>query len=78
MMNMKDEWNGLADFLTGVIEKYAEKIDLESLPDPDKYYKTKQMKEMYVKYMRLSTKARPSTASWDVVNVAQNVVKDVA
>lgn len=78
MMNMKDEWNGLANFLTSVIEKYAEKIDLESLPDPDKNYKTKQMRDMYVKYMRLSAKVRQSTADWDVVTVTRQVAKDVA
>ena len=34
-MNMYDEWNGLADFLAGVIEKYACEMELDSLPDLD-------------------------------------------
>jgi len=58
MMNMNDEWNGLADFLTDIIEKYIEQMDLDSLPDPDKYYKLKEMQSIYQRYMRLSAKAR--------------------
>ncbi|MDO4961449.1 MAG: hypothetical protein Q4E57_06305 [Eubacteriales bacterium] len=58
MMNINDEWNGLADFLTGIIEKYAEKMDLDNLPDPDKYYKRNQIENMYRQYMRLSAKRR--------------------
>lgn len=58
MMNMNDEWNGLADFLTGIIEKYAGEMDLDNLPDPNKYYKMKEIKEMYTRYMRLSPKKR--------------------
>ncbi|MCI6996385.1 MAG: hypothetical protein MR936_06215 [Eubacterium sp.] len=58
MVNINDDWNGLADFLAGVIEKYVEKLDLDCLPDPDKYYRNKQLEEIYRRYMRLSTKAR--------------------
>ncbi len=36
MVNRNDEWNGWADFLVGIIEKYAEKMELDT-PDPDKY-----------------------------------------
>ena len=32
--NMGDEWNGLADLLAGLIEKYADVLDIDSLPDP--------------------------------------------
>ena len=31
---MGDEWNGLADLLAGLIEKYADVLDIDSLPDP--------------------------------------------
>ena len=57
-MNYNDEWNGMADFLAGIIAKYAEKMDLDNLPDPDKYYKRKQMESMYRQYMKLSAKKR--------------------
>lgn len=59
-MNYNDEWSGLADFLANMIEKYAGQMDLDELPDPDKYYKSKQMQEMYRKYMRLSAMQRKS------------------
>ena len=31
---MIDEWNGFAVLLASMIEKYAEELDLDSLPDP--------------------------------------------
>lgn len=52
-----DVWSGLADFLANMIEKYAGEMNLEALPDPDSYYKLKQINEMYRKYMQLSTLA---------------------
>lgn len=53
-----DEWSGLADFLANMIAKYAGELDLDSLPDPDQYYKIKRLREMYFSYMRLSTQKR--------------------
>jgi len=58
MVNTNDEWNGLADFLAGIIEKYAEKMELDTLPDPDRYYRQKQLQDTYRRYMRLSAKER--------------------
>lgn len=60
MIDVNDEWNALADFLAGVIEKYAEKLDLDKLPDPDTYYKINTYKTIYKRYMRLSSKKRAS------------------
>ena len=57
-MPWNGEWSGLADFLANMIEKYAGEMDLDTLPDPDNYYKMKRIKEMYLKYMRLSAQAR--------------------
>ena len=31
---MGDEWNNFAELLANLIEKYAEELDLDSLPDP--------------------------------------------
>lgn len=59
-MNYNDEWSGLADFLANMIEKYAGQMDLDELPDPDKYYRSKQIQEMYRNYMRLSAMRRKS------------------
>ena len=57
-MPWNDAWSGLADFLANMIEKYAGEMDLDTLPDPDNYYKLKRIKEMYRKYMQLSALAR--------------------
>ena len=53
-MPWNDEWSGLADFLANMIEKYAGEMDLDTLPDPDNYYRLKRIKEIYLKYMQLS------------------------
>ena len=53
-MYLNDEWSGLADFLAEMIEKYIDQINLESLPDPDKYYLLNSMEEMYRRYMWFS------------------------
>ena len=57
-MSMNDEWSGLADLLAGVIEKSACEMNLDSLPDPDKYYKTKRIKEQYKRFMELRRQMR--------------------
>lgn len=57
-MSMNDEWSGLADLLAGVIEKYACEMELDSLPDPDKHYKTKKIKEQYRRFMELRRQMR--------------------
>ena len=31
---MTDEWSGFADLLANLIEKYAEVLDIDNLPDP--------------------------------------------
>ena len=38
-MPWNDEWSGLAYFLANMIEKYAGEMDLDTLPDPDNYYR---------------------------------------
>ena len=57
-MPWKDEWSVLADFLANMIEKYAGEMNLDTLPDPDNYFKMKRIKEMYRKYVQLSAQAR--------------------
>ena len=57
-LRYNDEWSGLADFLANMMEKYAGQMDLDELPNPDRYYRNKKVREMYSKYMRLSERAR--------------------
>ncbi len=37
---MMNEWNGLADLLANLIEKYASELNLDQLPYPDNKYTT--------------------------------------
>ena len=57
-MYENDVWSGLADFLANMIEKYAEQMDLDALPDPRQQSRLKGIEEMYRRYMRLSAEAR--------------------
>ena len=34
---MTDKWNGFADLLANLIEKYAAVLDIENLPEPPIY-----------------------------------------
>lgn len=57
-MRENDEWSGLADFLAGMIEKYACEMDLDSLPDPDRHYRAKSIFEQYTIFMELRSQMR--------------------
>lgn len=38
MNNMNDKWNGLADFLARMIEKYGDGLGIDDLPTPEVWY----------------------------------------
>ena len=39
---MGDEWSGFADLLANLIEKYADDLDIDNLPEPPKPKKSKK------------------------------------
>ena len=47
-----DIWRPLADFLTDMISKYADEIEFEKLPDPEKFLTCRAVKEAYRIYTR--------------------------
>ena len=49
-VNRSDEWKPLADLLADLIAKYAEEINFEELPDPEKFLLVRTMKESYKGY----------------------------
>lgn len=49
-VNGSDEWRPLADLLTDLIAKYADEINFEELPDPEKFLLVRTMKESYKRY----------------------------
>ena len=48
----RDEWSSLANFIGNIIAKYADEIDVDSLPDPDVYLQKRYIYESYKAYMR--------------------------
>ena len=50
----RDEWSGIAEFLGNIIAKYVDVVDLDALPEPEKYLAEKRLKSMYKKYMEHS------------------------
>ena len=65
----RDEWSSLAEFLGNIIAKYAETVDLDSLPEPDKYLTQKHIKGIYKKYMELSKHQRKNIKWVDYPNI---------
>ena len=53
VVNERDEWSALADFIGNMIAKYADEIDFDSLPDPDMYLQKRYVYEAYKAYMRI-------------------------
>ena len=49
-VNRSDEWRPLADLLADLIAKYADEINFEELPDPEKFLLVRTMKESYKRY----------------------------
>ena len=45
IVNRSDEWRPLADLLADLIVKYADEINFEELPDPEKFLLVRTMKE---------------------------------
>lgn len=52
VIKQRDEWSGLAQFLGDMIAKYAEDMDFESLPDPDKYLLGRFIQKAYTVFAR--------------------------
>ncbi len=43
---MGDEWSGFADLLANLIEKYADDLDIDNLPEPTKIKKSKEFRTL--------------------------------
>ena len=48
----RDAWSDLANFIGEMVAKYAEAMDLDSLPDPDHYLLMKRIKQLYVEFYK--------------------------
>ena len=45
-------WSDFANFIGEMVAKYAEAMDLDSLPDPDHYLLMKRIKQLYVAFYK--------------------------
>lgn len=57
---MGDEWSGFADLLANLIEKYADELDIDNLPEPPKIKKSKE-------FSTLSKKALKTKRPHDII-----------
>lgn len=60
VIRQRDEWSGLAQFLGDMIAKYAEDMDFESLPDPDKYLLERFVRKAYKVFVKECAKRNKS------------------
>ena len=44
----RDAWSDLASFIGEMVEKYADAMELDQLPDPDNYLRMKRIKQLYM------------------------------
>ena len=67
-VNRSDEWKPLADLLADLIAKYADEINFEELPDPEKFLLVRTMKESYKRYTAKRNRAlKEETSREDVL-----------
>ena len=52
VLKERDAWSDLANFIGEMVAKYAEAMDLDSLPDPDHYLLVKRIKQLYVEFYK--------------------------
>ena len=52
VLKERDAWSDLANFIGEMVAKYAEVMDLDSLPDPDHYLLMKRIKQLYVEFYK--------------------------
>lgn len=67
VIRQRDEWSGLAQFLGDMIAKYAEDMDFESLPDPDKYLLERFIRKAYKVFVRECVKRNKSRILIEIV-----------
>ena len=52
VLKERDAWSDLANFIGEMVAKYAEAMDLDSLPDPDHYLLMKRIKQLSVEFYK--------------------------
>lgn len=53
-----DIWSHFAGFLADLIAKHTEELDIDSWPDPHKVIMFQELRDMYLRFIRLSLQAK--------------------
>ena len=53
-----DIWSHFADFLAELIARHAEELDIDSWPDPHKVIMFQDLRDMYLRFVRLSLQVK--------------------
>ena len=53
-----DIWSHFADFLSELIARHAEELDIDSWPDPHKVIMFQNLWDMYLRFIRLSLQVK--------------------
>ena len=51
VLKERDAWSDLANFIGEMVAKYAEAMDLDSLPDPDHYLLMKKLNSCMLNFI---------------------------
>ena len=49
----RDARSDLANFIGEMVEKYADAMELDQLPDPDNYLRMKRIKQLYMELYKI-------------------------
>ena len=47
VLKERDVWSNLANFIGEMVEKYAESMEFDNLPDPDFYLRRERIRKLY-------------------------------
>ena len=47
VLKERDVWSNLANFIGEMVEKYAESMEFDNLPDPDFYLRGERIRQLY-------------------------------
>ena len=47
VLKERDVWSNLANFIGEMVEKYAESMEFDNLPDPDFYLRRERIRQFY-------------------------------
>lgn len=59
VLKERDVWSNLANFIGEMVEKYAESMEFDNLPDPDFYLRRERIRQLYTELYKEKKKTNP-------------------